>query len=117
MVEFLGGKSTAGIGFAIGIERLLELVKMNKEQKEFLYIGVLDEISLNKAFEIAIKKRKTTKTYIEYTPRGFAKHFGIAEKLGCNIVALIGEKELENGIIYTKNLNTKEENNIILEDF
>ncbi|MFB1033099.1 MAG: His/Gly/Thr/Pro-type tRNA ligase C-terminal domain-containing protein, partial [Aliarcobacter cryaerophilus] len=50
-------------------------------------------------------------------PRGFAKHFGIAEKLGCNIVALIGEKELENGIIYTKNLNTKEENNIILEDF
>ena len=117
LVEYLGGKSTAGIGFAIGIERLLELVKMNKEQKEFLYIGVLDEISLNKAFEIAIKKRKTTKTYIEYTPRGFAKHFGIAQKLGCNIVALIGEKELENGIIYTKNLNTKEENNIILEDF
>ncbi|WP_141049887.1 histidine--tRNA ligase [Aliarcobacter cryaerophilus] len=117
LVEYLGGKSTAGIGFAIGIERLLELVKMNKEQKEFLYIGVLDEISLNKAFEIAIKKRKTTKTYIEYTPRSFAKHFGIAEKLGCNIVALIGEKELENGIIYTKNLTTKEENNIILEDF
>ena len=24
----------------------------HKEQKEFLYIGVLDEISLNKAFEI-----------------------------------------------------------------
>ena len=27
LVEYLGGKSTAGIGFAIGIERLLELVK------------------------------------------------------------------------------------------
>lgn len=61
LVEYLGGKSTAGIGFAIGIERLLELVKMNKEQKEFLYIGVLDEISLNKAFEIAIKKEKQQK--------------------------------------------------------
>ena len=117
LVEFLGGKSTPGIGFAIGIERLLELVKKNDEKEDFVYIGVLDEASLNKAFEIGIKKRKTTKTYIEYTPRGFAKHFGIAEKLGCNIVALIGENELKNETIYTKNIGTKEEITVKLGDF
>ncbi|WP_198305829.1 histidine--tRNA ligase [Arcobacter vandammei] len=117
LVEFLGGKSTAGIGFAIGIERLLELVKMKKQKDDFVYIGVLDEISLNKAFLIANKKRKTTKTYLEYTPRGFGKHFGIAQKLGCNIVALIGENELNSNTIYTKNLETKEEKNINTGDF
>ena len=117
LVEFLGGKSTAGIGFAIGIERLLELVKKKEQKEDFIYIGVLDEASLNKAFEIAIKKRKTTKTHLEYNPRGFAKHFGIAEKLGCNIVALIGENELKNGTIYTKNIETKQEITLMLGDF
>ncbi len=117
LVEFLGGKSTAGIGFAIGIERLLELVKMKKQKEDFVYIGVLDEKSLNKAFLITNKKRKTTKTHLEYTPRGFGKHFGIAEKLGCNIVALIGENELNNNTIYTKNLETKEEKTINMGEF
>ena len=117
MVEFLGGKSTPGIGFAIGIERLLELVKKKEQKEDFVYIGVLDEASLNKAFEITIKKRKTTKTHLEYTPRGFAKHFGMAEKLGCNIVALIGENELKNETIYTKNIETKQEITLMLGDF
>ena len=117
LVEFLGGKSTAGIGFAIGIERLLELVKIKENEEDSLYIGVLDENSLNKAFEVAIKKRKTIKTHIEYAPKGFAKHFTIAEKLNCNIVALIGENELKNGTIYIKNLDTKEEKTINLGEF
>ncbi|NLN13956.1 MAG: histidine--tRNA ligase, partial [Arcobacter skirrowii] len=117
LVEYLGGKSTAGIGFAIGIERLLELVKVKEQKQDSLYIGVLDETSLNKAFEIAIQKRKTTKTYLEYTPRGFAKHFSIAEKLNCNIVALIGENELNNNTIYIKNIETKEEKTVSIREF
>ncbi|WP_026804621.1 histidine--tRNA ligase [Aliarcobacter lanthieri] len=117
LVEFLGGKSTAGIGFAIGIERLLELVKIKKQKEDFIYIGSLDESSQNKAFEIAIQKRKNTKTYIEYSSRSFGKHFSIAEKLNCNIVALIGENELKNNTIFIKNLDTKEEKNIALEEF
>ncbi|QKF73563.1 histidyl-tRNA synthetase [Aliarcobacter faecis] len=117
LVEFLGGKNSPGIGFAIGIERLLELVVMKESKEDFVYIGVLDESSLNKAFELSIKKRKTTKTHFEYNPRGFAKHFGIAEKLGCNIVALLGENELKNKTIFVKNIDTKEEKNINIEDF
>lgn len=117
LVEFLGGKSTAGVGFAIGIERLLELIKMPQCNQDIIYLGALDEISLNTVIKMANKKRKTTKTLIEYTPRGFGKHFGIAEKLGANIVGLIGENELNSGTIYVKNLETKKEENLKLEDF
>ena len=67
--------------------------------------------------KVANQKRKTTKTLVEYTPRSFGKHFGIAEKLSANIVALIGENELKNGTIYIKNIKTKEETNLKLEDF
>ena len=117
MVEFLGGKSTAGIGFAIGIERLLELVKMPECNQDVIYIGALDENSVNTVLKVANQKRKTTKTLVEYAPRSFGKHFGIAEKLGANIVALIGENELKNGTIYVKDLKTKEEKNLKLEEF
>jgi len=117
LVEFLGGKSTAAIGFAIGIERLLSLIKMQEQKEDFIYFGALDEISINKTFEIAIKKRKNVKTHIEYTNRSFSKHFFIAEKLNCNIVALIGENELKNNTIFIKNITTKEEKNIALKEF
>ena len=117
LVEFLGGKSTAGVGFAIGIERLLELVQMPQCNQDVVYLGALDEASLNTVIKMANQKRKTTKTLVEYTPRGFGKHFGIAEKLGANIVALIGENELKNGTIYVKNIATKEETNLRLEEF
>ena len=117
LVEFLGGRPTAGIGFAIGIERLLELVKMKESKEDVVYIGALDEASLNSVLKTANAKRKTTKTIIEYTPRSFGKHFKLAEKAGANVVALIGEKELQEKSIYVKNIETKEEKTIKIEEF
>ncbi|CAI8226530.1 MAG: Histidine--tRNA ligase [Arcobacter lacus] len=117
LVEFLGGKETPGIGFAIGIERLLELVKMKESNEDVLYIGAMCEDALNTITKVANKKRKQVKTVLEYSSRGFAKHFKIAEKKGANIIALIGEDELKNNTIYVKNLKTQEESNINIEEF
>ncbi|MFA9373919.1 MAG: histidine--tRNA ligase [Poseidonibacter sp.] len=117
LVEFLGGRPTAGVGFAIGIERLLELVKMKETKEDIVYMGALDEASLNTVLKAANSKRKTTKTLVEYTPRGFGKHFKLAEKVNANIVALIGEKELNEGTIYIKNIDSKEEYTLKLEEF
>ena len=117
LIEFLGGRETPGIGFAIGIERLLELVQMKDSNKEIIYLGALNEDSLNSIVKVANQKRKTNKTFIEYTPRGFGKHFKLAEKQNATIVALMGEDELKNQTIYVKNIKTKEENTIKLEDF
>lgn len=117
LVEFLGGRATPGIGFAIGIERLLELIKQKDIKEDTIYLGAMSEEALNTITKVALKKRKTTKTIIEYSPRSFGKHFKIAEKHGANIVALIGETELSNGTIYIKNIDTQEEQNLKLEDF
>jgi len=118
LVEFLGGRETPGFGFACGIERLLELIKVKEAKKEeIVYVGALDEASINAVLKAANQKRKTTQTVVEYTPRGFGKHFKLAEKAGASIVALIGEKELNDGTIYVKNIETREEQTISLEDF
>ena len=117
LVEFLGGRQTPGIGFAIGIERLLELVKINEDEKDVIYLGALSDTALNTLTKIASEKRKDTKTIVEYASRGFGKHFKIAEKQGATLVALIGENELNDKTIYTKNLKTQEEKTIKQEDF
>jgi len=117
LVEFLGGRSTPGIGFAIGIERLLELIKMKEEDNDTIYLGAMTEDALKPLTKIASKKRKDTKTIMEYTPRSFGKHFKIAQKQDANIVALIGENELKDGTIFIKNIKTQEEKTIKIEDF
>lgn len=117
LVEFLDGRPTPGIGFAIGIERLLELIKPNYKEEEIVYIGAMSEEAIDAAFSAGIKKRETSNTIIEYKSRGFTKHIKNAEKQGATIVALIGENELKDNTIWTKNLETKEEKTISLEDF
>jgi len=117
LVEFLGGKATPAIGFAIGIERLLELIKVKEDTQDVLYIGAMSEDALNVITKIANKKRKEIKTVLEYSSRGFSKHFKIADKKGATIVALVGEDELKNNTIFVKNIKTNEESNINLEEF
>ena len=109
LVEFLGGKSTSAIGFAIGIERLLELIKVQKSNEEIIYIGAMCEDGIDTVFSKVIQKRKTSKVITDYKVRSFSKHLNNAQKLGANIVALVGENELKDNTIWVKNLDSKEE--------
>ena len=117
LVEYLGGKTTPAVGFAIGIERLLELIIKNETKKEILYIGAMSDSATDTVFCAVNKKRQTTKVITDYKVRGFSKHLNNAQKQGATLVALIGEDEMENGNIWVKNLETKEESKVSLEDF
>lgn len=117
LVEFLGGKPTAAVGFAIGIERLLELIIKNETKEEILFIGAMSENAIDTVFLTVNKKRKTAKVLTDYKVRGFSKHLNNAQKQGSTIVALIGEDEMTHGTIWIKNLETKEETKILLDDF
>jgi histidyl-tRNA synthetase len=115
--EFLGGRATPAVGFAIGIERLLELIKMKKNDEEVLYIGSMCEKACDKVFSLVNQKRKDVKVITDYKVRGFGKHLNNAEKQGASIVALLGENELKDNTIWMKDFSTKEEKTISIEEF
>ncbi len=117
LVEFLNGRPTSAIGFAIGIERLLELIKVKQVEEEILYLGAMCEEAIDIIFSKVIKKRLDTKVITDYKVRGFSKHLNNAQKQKATIVALIGENELKEDVIWVKNLITKEEQSIKMEDF
>jgi len=117
LVEFLGGRATPAVGFAIGVERLLELIVMEKANEEVLYIGAMCEDATKIVFNLVDKKRTNMKVLSEYKVRNFSKHINNAQKLGATKIALIGENELKDNTIWTKDFTTKEEQTISEKEF
>ena len=117
LVEFLDGKPTPAVGFAIGIERIMELVQMPEPTREGIYLGAMTEDAVESLFAIATKKRLDTKVTLEYKSKGFKSHMKGADKVNAHYVVLIGEDELKDGTVWMKDLKSKEEKTILLKDF
>ncbi len=117
LVEYLDGKSTPAVGFAIGIERIMELVKMPEIKRDGYYIGSMDDNGVDNLFGIASSKRQSTKVTIEYAPKKLKAHLKGADKVNAKYCVVIGEDEVRDGVIWIKNLETKEENRIDKDKF
>ncbi len=117
LVEFLDGKPTPAVGFAIGIERIMELVQMPEASREGIYLGAMTEDAVEKLFPIATAKRKETKVTVEYNAKGFKSHMKGADKVNARYVVLIGEDELKSGRVWVKDLESKEEKTVKVEVF
>ena len=117
LVEFLDGKPTPAVGFAMGIERLLELIKMPEASREGYYIGTLDDAGLSHIMNLAQIKRKSDKVTVEYKSKNFKKHLQGADKVNARYCAIIGENERNDGSIWVKDLESKEESTLKIENF
>ena len=117
LVEFLDGKPTPAVGFAIGIERIMELVQMPKVQREGIYLGAMVEEAVEALFPVATLKRLEQKVTVEYNSKGFKSHMKGADKVHAKYCVLIGEDELKDGTIWIKDLETKKESTIPRAEF
>lgn len=116
LVEFLDGRPTPAIGFAIGIERIFDLIKIDETKREGVYLGALDESGINLVFKKANTLRKTQKTTLEYKPKSLKAHLKSADKANAKICAILGENEIKNGTIWVKNLDSKVEKTVKFEE-
>jgi histidyl-tRNA synthetase len=116
LVEYLDGKPTPAVGFAIGIERIMELVQMPETGKEGYYMGAMVPEAVETLFALAAKKRQETKVTVEYSSKGFKSHMKGVDRSNARYALLIGEDELANGTVWIKDLETKEEKSIPLSE-
>jgi len=112
LVAFLDGKPTPAVGFAIGIERIMELVKMPQGEKEGYYMGVMVPEAVEKLLLLASSKRLTDKVTVEYASKSFKSHMKGADRSHARYALLIGEDELANGTVWLKDLVSKEERTV-----
>jgi len=117
LVEFLDGKPTPGIGFAMGIERLMDLVKMPEIGREGYYIGALCDEALDVVFDLVDRKRQLAKVLTDYDAKSLKNHLKNADKNNVKFCVCVGEDELSNQTVWVKNLETKEEKIINIAHF
>lgn len=118
LIEFLGGKKGYGVGFALGIERLMAILAQKEQatQRKGIYLCVLDERYLLDVFALAAELRKHFCVNLSYEAKKLAKHLNSADTSGAKTFLCIGENEAKNESIFYKNLENKDEKTIKICD-
>ncbi len=117
LVEFLDGKTTPAVGFALGIERIMELVSMPNIERDGYYMGAMDSEVIDTLFALAHKKRESEKVTLEYTPKKLKAHLKGADRVNARYCAVIGEDEFKNGTIWIKDLSERKESVVLISEF
>lgn len=120
LVKILGGPDTPAIGFAVGLDRLVEVIRLPHEMYEKklnLFIAALGETGRNAAFEWACSlASEGISVEMDFSDRGLKGLMRRADRLKARYVIIVGDKELEEGAVVLRNMSTKEQMSIPLEN-
>ncbi len=115
LIQQLGGTDTPGIGFAVGIERILLLlentgVTIDNPNKVKVYFAPMGEAECEKAFELVSTLRTNgISADFDHMGRGIKAQFKYADKIGAEYVAVIGSNELLDGSVKVKEMASGKE--------
>lgn len=121
LVEEIGGPKTPALGFAIGIERLLLLMKAQgiafpNEDKCDLYIASIGDSATLAAAKIATDIRNNgMHAQFDIVGRSVKAQMKFANKIGAAYTVVLGDSEVENGKAMLKNMSNGEESEIELD--
>ena len=108
LVEELGGpKKTPGIGFAMGMERLVLLMQQQEGQQEGkggadIFVAALGEQAIAFAAPLVHQLRKLgLQAAMDYSNRSLKAQMKQAGRLNAGFTLIIGEQELEQGKGYS----------------
>ncbi len=110
LIEQIGGNSVPGVGFGMGLERILMLmeatgVEIPKENGVKVFIASSGDTASNKAFEIAYNLRLNgVVAETDHMQRSFKSQFKYADKIGAEYVIAIGDNEIESGKVTVKKM-------------
>lgn len=118
LVETIGGPSTAGIGFALGFERLLtvldyENINVIEDDGIDVYIIPMSENEKQKSLNVTNNLRMNGfKVDMDYLNRNIKSNFKQADRLNSKFVIIIGEEEIKTNVATIKNNHEKTEEKI-----
>lgn len=125
LVEEFGGKPTPGLGFGLGLDRIL--MALEAQQVEFpqlpkceMYIATMGEEAQKKAFLLLDELHRCgIPADTDLCGRGLKAQMKYAGKIGAKFTMVLGDNELQEGKAEMKNMKTGEKRKIAIsgEDF
>ncbi len=119
LVKELGGPDIAGIGFALGVERLVLILseKGLQEEKKPLYFIPLGEEAIEKGIELIEKMRDNNIPVLWTGKTGSIKaQLRQANKKGAEIVIILGENEISRRVAKIKDMKKGVEKEVPWEE-
>ena len=122
VAELGGGEkdiTIGAIGFSLGFERILLALGETQTKEEGLdvFVAALDEKSFQKGFELLQELRKANLSAdIDYKMASLKSQMRMADKYGANFVLILGENEIQKGIITVKDMKKSSQEEMSLKD-
>jgi histidyl-tRNA synthetase len=120
LVKILGGPDQSAIGFAMGIERLVELLQdvgQRETAKPDLFVAGLGETAEKKVFNwVNDLRRDGLWVEMAYASTGLKGQMKRADRLGAKKVLIIGDDELDAGMGILRDMATKEQTEVPLDN-
>ena len=115
LVETIGGPKTAGVGFALGMERLLTALEYENiilddiETIDVYIVPLSDEVKEYGFQLLQILRMNGFNADIDYMGRNLKSNFKQADRYNAKYIVVIGEDEVKSQVLTIKNNETKEE--------
>ena len=123
LVELLGGpKDISGIGFGLGIERLLLTLENNNIEIENpkstdIYIATIGDAAKTRSFKIVKDLRANhISADNDHLDKSIKAQFKYSDKINAKYTVVIGDDELANDTATLKNMQTSEQTTIKLSE-
>lgn len=122
LVQDLGGPETPGIGFGLSIERLLsaleaEGVELPVDTGVDCYVVSLGDAAKDKVVSIVNDLRQAGfVTEKDYLDKKMKAQFKAADRLEAKYVVVLGEDELEKGVVNVKDMQKGDQNEVAITE-
>jgi len=119
LVQELGGSQAGAIGFAFGVERLLLVSKKKQEslEEKLVYLIALGDKAKSYGLKLLAELRKNNiSSDTDYENKSIKGAMRKANDLNARLVLIIGDNEIEKGVITLKDMLSGEQKEIKSED-
>ena len=120
LVKALGGPDQPGVGFAIGVDRLMELLEARApdfQKNPHLFVAAIGEQAQDAAFAWLEELRlQGIRGEMDFEDRSLKSQMRRANKLGAAFALIVGDRELDEGTAVLRNMETKEQDNVPLQN-
>ena len=123
LVSSLGGPELSGIGFGMGITRIILAMQEQgidkiEAEKPVLYVASLGEAAMVKGLEITERLRRSGRfCECDVVGRSLKAQMKYANKIGARYTLIIGDSEIEAGKAQLRNMETGEQSEVALDSF
>jgi len=107
MVKEFGGPELCGIGFAVGMERLISVVNYKEKKEKFLYLAYLGDEAKRGGIKLArFFRHEGVECIVEYKDKSLKNQLSRANKLGATWALIVGEDEVKRKRYQLKEMRT-----------